>query len=312
VVSNSEYLGNIAGSVAFSSTRYAVNPGLAATFPWLSQQATSWQFYRFRKLAFRFVTRVSSATSGSIILSPEYAVSDNATITESVASNAKGAVEDVAWRNLPCHLNPSDMLGQVPRKTVRNGTIAGDMAMYDSANFYVCTVGMVDTSNVGKLWVDYEVEFFVPQSAPTTYLPSQATLVTRAGTQTLATGSSTSLLWDAPTYDPLRFAGQNPAGGFSVFTPPAGAYLITVTFQANDSSAEVFSIQTGMFKNATNMFGVTQNAPAIAGGASLMVTTKYIITFNGTDTFTFKATLTGAAGTLTIPSNSAVLTVELA
>ena len=72
-ITSSELVGSIVGSTTFnSSQKFSINPGLAASFPWLAPIAAQWQQYCFHKLQYRYVTRSSTASTGSIYLSPDY------------------------------------------------------------------------------------------------------------------------------------------------------------------------------------------------------------------------------------------------
>jgi len=163
------------GSTSFSVFRsLSCNPGLAAIFPWLSTQAKSWEQYRFRRLVFEYITRVGSGTKGSVILSPCYDPSDPIPTTEVEASDNFGTREDVVWKDMTMVMDPRLMYALGPRKYVRSGNVAGDVKTYDSAVVYVATNDCADASAIGKIWVSYDVDFYVPQSSPTAGLAATA------------------------------------------------------------------------------------------------------------------------------------------
>jgi hypothetical protein len=94
-IKNSEFVATIVGSVSFNSDqKFVINPGLVGTFPWLSVLAAEWQQYRIHKMCFRYETRTSTSSVGSVILSPDYNVVDVAPSTEQIASNTQDAVEN--------------------------------------------------------------------------------------------------------------------------------------------------------------------------------------------------------------------------
>lgn len=298
---NSELIGSVNGSVSFTATRYDVNPGIATTFPWLSVEAAQWEQYRFHRLSFRYVTRTSTSTVGSVILSPDYAIRDLAPTTEKQATNTQDAVENSVWKDLVCDLDPNAMFPLGPRKLIRSAMIGSDQNLYDAAAFYLCTVEEADASAIGKLWVDYEVEFFVPQNSPAdTSGPTKMSWYALSGDQTLSTGVTTAVLFDTIINDPLKIG--TPAAG--VWTPPAGVYQIRLELAASDTSAESFTVSMNLYKNgalASAYVSGRDVRTAVASGTSSVVISG-IIAFNGSDTCQVSGALTGAAGTLKVLS----------
>jgi len=168
-----EFIGNITGTTAYTlSQQLAVNPGLAATFPWLSVMAQAWEEYKFHKLRFCYYTRTGSNTPGSVLLSPDYDASDAPPSSEQIQSSYDETVEDAPWKDMCCALKANLMNGTVKRHYVRQNPLGvnQDVKLYDVANFFV---GTVDGTAVswGKLWVEYDCEFFIPQLPPAGQLP---------------------------------------------------------------------------------------------------------------------------------------------
>lgn len=166
-IKNSEFIEDLFPNSNFAIQSYAINPGLAASFPWLSTQATNWQQYRFHSLRYRFVTRTGTGTTGSVILSPEYNSSDQPPTDERQAMNSMDAVEDVVWKEVSTTLNVAAMFPLGPRKQIRSQSMAGDTTVYDAGVLHavLAYVGSAPSNtSVGKLWVDYDVELFVPQT----------------------------------------------------------------------------------------------------------------------------------------------------
>ena len=168
-IKHREFIGNVSGSNLFQvALTLSVNPGLSTTFPWLSIMAQAWEQYKFRKLRFVFLTRTGSNTPGSVIMSPDYDSSDAAPATEQIMSTYDGTVEDAPWKDNSCNLKVNLLSGAGgPRKFVRTGALLPnqDIKLYDVANMFV---GTVDGTNVawGKLWVEYDIDFWVPQLPP--------------------------------------------------------------------------------------------------------------------------------------------------
>lgn len=166
-VKHREMVTNITGSLLFAiQNGLPLNPGLFATFPWLSTMASSWEEYRFHKLKFCYFTRCGTGTSGSVLLIPDYDASDPQPVSEQVATTYRDVVEDAPWKDIDCQLNQADLNGTQKRRYVRSGALGPneDIKQYDSGNLFIGTVdSSANAIPWGKLWVEYDVEFFIPQ-----------------------------------------------------------------------------------------------------------------------------------------------------
>lgn len=300
----------ISGSTTFATTKFVVNPGLSSTFSWLAANAIKWQQYRFLRLAFIYVTRSATTAKGSVILTPDYNPNDLPPSDESHAFNNQNAVEDVPWKQeIICRLDVNAMFFSGPRKQVRSANISGDLSIYDAARLYVSTVGQADTSVIGNLYVEYDVELFVPQSSPLNgSAPISSSLYTTIVPQTIATSTQTPVNFGSLIYDPLGIG--SPVAG--VFTPPAGNYIVQGFLTVSDSNAEAFACYIQVYKNGVAV-NVTHSYVSNTGaaGQSYCIPYENIVTSNGTDTFYVNIFAVGAAGTLTIPANGCSLLVRL-
>ncbi len=184
-----ELVGNLTGSVAFAVAQtFALNPGLAASFPWLATQAQGWQAYRFNKLKYCYYTRTGSNIPGSVALVPDYDAADPAPATEQIASSYEDVAEDAPWKDIECNLRVRAMDTLGPRHFVRTGALAAnqDLKTFDVGQLFVCTVDGTAVS-WGKLWVEYDINFYTPQLQPTGLAPQSATMTAGGGTIAAAT-----------------------------------------------------------------------------------------------------------------------------
>jgi hypothetical protein len=164
-----ELVASVVGSTAFAvPIQLALQPGISASFPWLSTQAQGWEQYRFNRLNFCYYTRTGSNVPGSMMLIPDYDALDAAPITEQIASSYEDVEEDAPWKDIHCVLRPSSLHSLGPRKYVRTAALPAnaDLKTYDCGNLFVGTVDGTAV-NWGKLWVEYDVTFYVPQLPPT-------------------------------------------------------------------------------------------------------------------------------------------------
>lgn len=304
---NSEEIATVNGAVTFTVIRFPVNPGLPGTFPYLNQEANRWEQYRFHYLRFRYITRTSTSTVGSVILSPDYNVRDPIPATEQQATNTQDAVENVAWKEICTELDVGAMFSLGSRKLIRTGNIAGDTNLYDAANLHLCVLEEANTNAIGKLWIDYDVEFFVPQNSP----PETASALNtsfggQAAQQALTTNTLAILQFDPLTVDPLMIG--SPTSG--VFTPLAGTYFITVDTTIKDSSAESLTGTIQVLKNGVALVPSVNSGflVTVPAGGFVSPSLNGIVSVNGTDTISISVLAVGAAGTLTIPADSSYIT----
>jgi hypothetical protein len=158
------------GTASFTvAATFPLNPGMAVTFPWLSGEAVGWEQYRFHRLRFCYYTRGATTDRGSVMLVPDYDAADEAPATEQIASSYENTVEEAPWVEwFCCDMDVKSMTEPGDRKYVRSGSLASnlDIKTYDGGNLFLCTTDG-SAVNWGKLWVEYDVEFFKPQLSST-------------------------------------------------------------------------------------------------------------------------------------------------
>jgi hypothetical protein len=311
-IQHRELLASIIGKDTFTiGNTFELNPGIAATFPWLAAQAIYWEQYKFHKLKFEYVTRCSTSQAGSVIMAPDYDASDAAPTTEQNLSTYQDSVEDAPWKDITTVLNPSSMHPDGPKKFVRNTNfVYGDIKTFDVGKFFLATTDCgAGDPKIGKLWVEYDVELFVPQTSPSAPVAAQNTaMFARNNGQNWTTAVPAPIGWDAVIVDALHSNWVNPTTAL-IF--PAGTYLIVFCGSFRDSANETFTASGSILKNGVaqlNMNGIT----VVTGVAieTAVVTFQGVITVNGTDTLGIQMTLTGAAGTLSLVGASAQLLIQ--
>jgi len=232
-----ELIGSVVGTVNFSTSGlgpFSLNPGLSATFPWLSTQAVGWEQYRFNKLNFCYYTRTGSNVPGSLMLIPDYDAADSAPISEQIASAYEDVSEDVPWKDIKCNLRPAAMHPDGPKKYIRLSGLASnlDIKTYDVGNLFV---GTTDGTAVpwGKLWVEYDVTLYTPQ------LPSTGSSTLSFQSYTSAAPTTANLVGVTPTLVAGSAALFTVAGSVITFVAPGSFFVIylavgtTITNSAN-------------------------------------------------------------------------------
>jgi hypothetical protein len=281
-----EFIGNVTGSVAFAvGNTFAVQPGLAASFPWLATIAQNWETYRFRKLHLCYYTRTGSNVPGSVIMAHDPDASDAAPSTEQVMASYANCQEDAPWKDICLKLDLKALNDLGPRKFVRTGALAAnqDIKLYDSGNAYVAGVDGTAV-NWGKLWFEYDVEFFTPQLPPTgDVIPGG--LITGGGTLTAANPLGTVPVLDTSSAG-LSIASAG-AASIVTFTNP-GTYLLSAYFTA---------ASVGGVPNLAAGAGATVSTSATVGVVPII---NNAAGTNGSITWLVVTTVQGASVTLTI------------
>lgn len=307
-----ELVANISGSTAFSvQSSFDLNPGLTASFPWLSTQASGWEQFRFNRLDYEFVTRAPTTSTGGVFLAPDYDVLDAAPSSEQAISTYKDTVEDAPWKDQVCKLDPKAMFPLGPRKYIRDGLVANsDLKTYDAGRLHIATGGQADTSSVGKLWVSYDVEFFVPQTeaavAPTPRDLSQFQL---EADQSLVTGVDEDIAFDTVIINGLGIV--NNSGQFVL---PKGNYLVTAESEISGGTSAVQSGSWVIRKNGSDVAPACSSSRNLsnagAGTNSMGVALSRYIFSDGTDYVTARVNYISGAGTLVVKAHSNRITFQ--
>lgn len=169
-----EYIGDLTSGTGSPTAfeifgSYNINPGLSATFPWLSQIAANYETYVMNGLCFEFRSMSGSATGantalGNVVLSAQYNANNPAFTSKQQMENYEGAMS----------VKPSDSLlfgiecdrNDLPNKHlyIRTGATTDSIQLYDMADLYIATQAIPTASQVlGELWVSYDVSLFQPK-----------------------------------------------------------------------------------------------------------------------------------------------------
>jgi hypothetical protein len=176
-VTEREYLGDIrsgalvGGSTIFSNNSFAINPGLAATFPWLSALANNFDQWQPNGIIFEFRSTSStfngtSQALGTVIAATEYDVVDPQFATKVEMENSDYAMSCAASESLIHAVECSPKERQRQLYSIRNGSVPSNdiQRNYDLGNFQIATQGMsVADVNLGELWVSYDITFYKKQ-----------------------------------------------------------------------------------------------------------------------------------------------------
>lgn len=243
-----ERISTIPGSVAFAvSGSVACNPGLAASFPWLSGHANLFERYRIHKLIYRYKNLKGTASNGNILMSFDYDTLDNPPASAVEMTQSTVYVDGAPWRIFQLEV-PTDKRDLF----TRSAAVAGaDLKTYDMGKLHVAAEGCADATPHGYLEVEYDVELFMKQSIT-------------SGSAGVEPGASTAI----DTGGGLSQNGLALTTAAGVVSAPAGKYVITVWAKSNGSGSGFLSfagLSAGTFNTVTNV------AQSITGIVTLAV-----------------------------------------
>jgi hypothetical protein len=266
-VIHKEFIQNVTGTTNFTVALFlALNPGLAGTFPWLSNIANNFEQYRVRMMRFCYLTRTGTNVPGSVIMAPDYDASDASPVSEQILSNYAEVVEDAPWKDICCSLRAAGMHALGPKKFVRNGLVPGqDLKTTDVGSLILATVDGTAV-NWGKLWVEYDVEFYEPQLNPTgSSLASSAQGTAGTAASVISVGTATAgPLISGIAGNVVSFQNLTPGGEYFIY---AGATAQPGTYA--DSAAVGLTLKNSLQSNGA-LSG--QTYIATANNASLTMT----------------------------------------
>lgn len=304
VISHREYVGDVLGSVAFAATKYELNPGLSATFPWLATVANRFESYSFDSLSFDFETTSATSAIGSAMSAFEYDATESEPTTKQHMMAYAGARRGAPWEEFRM-ASTKVLLNKIgPTRFVRGSAIAtnSDKKLYDAGFYIFATSGCADASAVGELYVNYTIRLMTPQIAiselpdavsqrwfgttPTT-ANEFGTMADNTGTVIVTVGTNGVLTFVVPgrylvlcqwlTSTSYVLTNPTVAGGGTLDTSYfQSGYLLSGNSTTNTSSAVVVDVVAGST--------LTYVATVTAG-----LTAELNITAIGRDSFESKA-----------------------
>lgn len=180
-ISHREYITDIYGNsldggvpIPFVNKSFEINPGIEASFPWLSQVAQNFEEYSIKQLVYTYKSTIQDVNSangqvGSVVTATQYNPSRpdftnkmvmmeyaHAHTTKAVDTNIHGVEADPAKNSGP------------EGKYVRAGDVPinEDIKTYDLGKFQLAVCGtptVLADLPIGELWVDYTIELRKPK-----------------------------------------------------------------------------------------------------------------------------------------------------
>lgn len=186
-IKHREYLGDVISSAtagAFQIQSFALNPGLEATFPWLSQVCgATFQQYRINGMVFEFRSMSSDALNstntalGSVVMATDYDSKDAVFTTKQQMENTMFGVSCKPSSSMLHAIECERSQTSVSELYIRPYDVpqGADIRLYDLARFSIATQGCQGTSvNLGELWVSYDISLFKQIEQPAGWLTNSA------------------------------------------------------------------------------------------------------------------------------------------
>nr|AQU11745.1 capsid protein [Cruciviridae sp.] len=297
-VRHREYITDIFSSTGFNITGFSINPGLLATFPWLSNVAENFECYRLNGMVFHFksmssdviASNTTNNTLGQVIMSTQYNAFNPPFVNKlqmeqyEFTNSSKPSCDFYHYIECARSANPLSEL-YIRTATLPTGQ---DPQFYDIGQFFIATNGMQASNiNLGELWVTYDIT-----------LMKQKLIAGEIGDEILYFHQAAAL---PATVTTSKYFGSSNG----VITPASNLPLIlnntTITFPSYITGGN-YLLQ--YFVAGTGGSPVTPNIALTSGCAPLN------IFYNDTQNFTFGTTSTtlSVSVAFTITSGNAIIT----
>lgn len=262
----------------FGITEFSVNPGLPFTFPYLANIAQNFEEYKIRGLVFEYISTTSpyntNSAMGSVIMAMEYNAAAPPFTSKPQMENSDFAISARLDKNImygvECASNVQNSY------YVRNSASSLPLPMTDLGTFYVATQTpstFPANSNIGELWVTYDVEFFRPRVSPARfgyYRTYRATSVAATNFNFGTAGATTEV---GPFGSLTGVTQDNSVGGATKFSFPnadvGDTYM--VTFDATLASQNFNAVPNlGSFVNCQPQTTAATGVPSLSSGTGII------------------------------------------
>lgn len=307
--SEDEFIIDVLGNTTFGSgttnqaIQFAINPGQAASFPWLAPLAQRYEKYVFTRLDFHYKHEVSEfATAGTVgkaILAFDYDAADAPPTTKTQMLDMDPHKDAMPCQDFMLRVDCREAFNNGP-KYVRSGNLPGgaDIKTYDCGLLNFAASGTADaTTKIGELHVSYAGWFEKPVLDSSTSAPANFSFSALRDASPVVQASGVTATLPLATVDANGLNLVNAAGQFTL---PAGNYRFSIQAQLTAATNMTLWMVT-LEKNtvAVPLSGVLAGTVAAAavvnniGGSA-----QYFVQSNGSDVFRLRVNMTGT-GALT-------------
>jgi len=171
IIRHKEYLGPVNGNtIPFGiEAEYPINPGLVKTFPWLANIANCYTRYRLRGAVVCYEPLASDYTTagslGFVAIGTQYNPLDPVFTNKIDMLNHEFSSECKPSKSMvhPIECAKSQMSISEYFLRSEDPPAGADLRFYDLGKITIATGGNPVTTQIGDLWITYEVELYQPR-----------------------------------------------------------------------------------------------------------------------------------------------------
>jgi len=278
VIRHREFIGSVTGTTNFTITEYIISPVNQKLCPWLSNLASAYEQYRIHGAIFEYNTTSGSVAAttaiGSVMLATQYNVNDVSFGSKLEMENYEYATDAASnqsfFHGLECA--PNEVVAPIKfmDSAVRTGAVQ-DLRESQFGRLTVATVGQPATTEVGEIWLSYEIELLKPRlgipAAVSSVLFTDSTGGEAGGV------AFTAALAPNANYQDLTVAARSVFGAYTAAINAVGAAsIITFTDPRLSGRCANFFLELDYTSACTGAASVIQ----VIGGNTTVVTSTSI------------------------------------
>lgn len=292
IVEEDEVIGVVAGDSGYSTVSYDLQPGVADTFPWLSQIAPLYERYKVEYMEVYYKPMVSGYSAdgqtGKVVICADYDAAGSPPDTLAKAETVDPHVDCMPYQEMHLMLAPNRLTPSVGL-FVRGGMVplGTDIKTYDAGKVFIAVAGTNSTNTIGELRIRYKVRFMNPRlpesvAAPSNHIFSELYY-------------SAATLTGGPLVVPYSSFVQNGLGltvATGVIALPAGILRINAWFQfIHDGGTPPTVVQMFLLINGVAVQPDFKEHDTAVQGASGVI--PWIGTFQEGDTVALNYSIVG-------------------
>lgn len=273
VVRHKEYCGAVVSSVgpnfalsalSASTPGYDLNPGNPILFPWCSSIARNYEQYRFRKMQFELVSSQATTSPGRVYMAVDYDYDDPvaSNVQELMGNATKTSV--AIWESPKMAIDPASLHRDLPYKYCLASKRADPEPRTVYGGFLMIGFQGQLTVATFDLWVEYEVEFKIPQLDTTVFVDTAPATTSMANVTTSGTSGYSGIL---PVALPVPVPGLKRATPGDGNTPPMlfNGQTVTAVYDMAQFLAKLFHISGDFNESAITCANLLLKKPVMDG-----------------------------------------------
>jgi hypothetical protein len=250
---------------AFTLINFRINPGLAASFPWLSNLAQNYQQYRIWGMIAEFRTNSSDVTisNSSIGLGTILMATDYDSVDANFVSKIQMMQSQYSTSLKPsltnCHAFEcarSATSEEILYTRSTNSPPNTDIRKYDLCNFQIATSGIPNSASaqtLGELWFSYDIELIKPELSGGIVGADDISWKWQGD---IKTNSGTNMFGNNPILLPGSSPGAPTLSGNVITFPPNTTGNFYMSYYCNGTATTVSS-SPSISANSSNISGQT-------------------------------------------------------